>query len=57
MGVLARFSARFAIDSREFGDLMRRLLKNFYVVPFRLIDGGHIEARVRFDIDLAELNV
>lgn len=55
-GLARQIFGEIAIDSREFGDLMRRLLKNFFIVPFRLIDGGHIEARVRFDIDLAELN-
>ena len=32
---------RLAIDSPEFGDLMRQLVPEFYVYLVRLADGGH----------------
>jgi site-specific DNA recombinase len=44
---------KFAIDSPEFGMLMRQLVPDFYVYLVRLCDGGHLlpRAKVRLTLD------
>jgi site-specific DNA recombinase len=44
-----------ATESREFGDIMRVLLDDLYVLPYRLFDGGHIQPRCVFTLNLASL--
>ena len=44
---------RLAIDSPEFGDLMRQLVPNFYVYLVRLVDGGHPLPRAKVKLTLA----
>ena len=44
---------RLAMDSPEFGDLMRHLVPDIHVYVVRLVDGGHLlpRARVRLALD------
>lgn len=44
---------RLAIDSPEFGDLMRQLVPEFYVYLVRLADGGHPLPRAKVKLTLA----
>jgi hypothetical protein len=44
---------RLAIDSPEFGDLMRQLVPEFYVYLVRLVDGGHPLPRAKVKLTLA----
>lgn len=44
-----------AIESAEFGDLMRRLVPEFYVYLVRLIDGGHPHPRAKVKLDLGAI--
>lgn len=41
-----------AIDSPEFGDLMRQLAPDFHIYLVRLLDGGHPMPRARVRLDL-----
>ena len=43
---------RLAIDSPEFGDLMRQLVPEFYVYLVRLVDGGHPLPRAKVKLTL-----
>ena len=45
-----------AVESREFGDVMREVVSDLFVLPYRLIDGGHIEPRCRFTLNLSCLD-
>jgi site-specific DNA recombinase len=45
-------AAGLAIDSPEFGDLMRQLAPDFHVYLVRLLDGGHPMPRARVRLDL-----
>jgi hypothetical protein len=45
-------AAGLAIDSPEFGDLMRQLTPEFHVYLVRLLDGGHPMPRARVKLDL-----
>ena len=44
---------RLAVDSPEFGDLMRQLVPEFYVYLVRLVDGGHPLSRAKVKLTLA----
>lgn len=44
-----------AADSQEFADIMRKIVDDFYVLPFRLFMGGHIQPRCVFTLNLAML--
>jgi hypothetical protein len=44
---------QLAIDSPEFGDLMRQLVPEFYVYLVRLADGGHPLPRAKIKLTLA----
>lgn len=44
---------RLAIDSPEFGDLMRQLAPEFHVYLVRLVDGGHPLPRAKVKLALA----
>ena len=44
-----------AIESHDFGDKMRRLITEFHVYPHQLFDGGRIEPRCKFTVDLKNL--
>lgn len=43
---------KIAIDSPEFGDLLRHLVPEFYVQLVRLCDGGHLLPQARIKLDL-----
>jgi len=45
-----------AVESREFGDVMREVISDLFVLPYRLIDGGHIQPRCRFTLNLSRLD-
>ena len=45
-----------AVDSREFAAIMRSIVRDFYVLPYRLIDGGSILPRVVFSLDLGSID-
>lgn len=44
-----------ARDSDEFGRLMSRVVPRLEVWPYRAIDGGNVELRARFTVELASL--
>jgi len=52
-GLLFDGFRRRAVDSPEFGDLLRQLVPEFHVYLVRLCDGGHLLPRVRIKLDLA----
>lgn len=41
-----------AIGSEEFAQLMRGVVDDFFVLPFRLADGGHVQPKVMFTANL-----
>ncbi|MCH8828463.1 MAG: recombinase family protein [Planctomycetes bacterium] len=43
---------KLAIDSPEFGDLMRQLVPDFHIYLVRSFDGGHLLPRARIKLDL-----
>ena len=43
---------RLAVDSPEFGDLMRKLVPEFHVYLVRLLDGGHLLPRAKVKLTL-----
>lgn len=47
--------ANLAVESREFGELMRKVVDNLYVLPFQLIGGGHPQPMCTFKLNLATL--
>ena len=52
-GLLFDEFRRLAIDSPEFGDLLRQIVPEFHVYAVRLCDGGHLLPRARIKLDLA----
>ncbi len=44
-----------AVESREYAEVMRNIVRDFYVLPYRLIDGGTISPRVVFKLDLGSI--
>ena len=54
---LARESIQdLAVQSPEFARVMRKMVKEFYILPYRLIDGGMIMPRAVFQLDLGSLD-
>ncbi|MEI8373280.1 MAG: hypothetical protein WCJ35_10665 [Planctomycetota bacterium] len=51
-GMLEEEFQRLAIDSPEFGNLMRQLVPEFHVYNVRLLDGGHLLPRARVKLAL-----
>lgn len=51
----ARRECALAIDSPDFARVMRRLIPEIVVYPYRLADGGHIVLRARFTLNLTPL--
>lgn len=47
--------AELSIDSVEFGNVMRKAITEFYVLPYRLADGGHVQPRVVYRASLVSL--
>lgn len=47
--------ADLAVESREFGDLMRKVVDDFYVLPFQLIGGGHPQPKCTFRLNFSTL--
>lgn len=54
-GQLEQEFERLAIDSFEFGDLLRKLVPDFQVYLVRLIDGGHLLPRAKVKLRLASI--
>ena len=50
--VFEKKATNLAIDSPEFGDLMRQLAPDFHVYLVRLLDAGHPMPRARVGLDL-----
>jgi site-specific DNA recombinase len=50
--LMARAFERLAIDSLDFGDLVRRLAPDVHVCLVRLCDGGHLLPRAKIRLDL-----
>jgi hypothetical protein len=46
-------SQGLAVDSPEFGDLLRSVVPKVHVYLVRLLDGGHLMSRARVEIDLS----
>jgi hypothetical protein len=46
-------SAKLAVESPEFGDLMRLLVPEFHIYLVRLLDGGHLMPLARINLNLA----
>ncbi|TWU18613.1 recombinase family protein [Allorhodopirellula heiligendammensis] len=44
-----------AVEDLEFGHIMREIVTDFFVLPYRLIDGGLISPRCVFTLNLAAL--
>ena len=44
-----------AVDNEEVGRLMKSVVAEFFVLPYQLADGGHIQPRVSFKVSLASL--
>jgi len=42
-----------AIESVEFANVMRNAITDFYVLPYRLVDGGHVQPRMTYRASLA----
>ena len=42
-------------DSEEFAQMMRSVIDDFFVLPYRLADGGHIQPKVKFKANLGHL--
>ena len=47
--------SNLAIDSVEFGMWMRKIVDEFYVLPYRLADGGKVQPRLIYRLSLAPL--
>ncbi len=47
--------ADIAVESIEFSRLMRELLDDFFVLPYRLADGGAVQPRVVFQVSMGRL--
>ena len=45
--------SELALDSVEFANIMRKAITDMYVLPYRLVDGGHVQPRVIFSVALA----
>lgn len=45
-----------SIGDREYGRIMREMVTDFYVLPYRLIDGGLISPRCVFTLNISGLN-
>jgi DNA invertase Pin-like site-specific DNA recombinase len=44
-----------AIESEEFGRLMKSVVTEFFVLPYRLADGGHVQPKLVYRASLAPL--
>ena len=44
-----------SIESVEFANLMRKAITDFYVLPYQLADGGHVQPRLVYRVSLASL--
>lgn len=49
----AQIFSELALDSVEFANIMRNAITDMYVLPYRLVDGGHVQPRVVFSVALA----
>ena len=47
--------AYLAVGSREFGELMRKVVDDLHVLPYQLIGGGHPQPMCTFKLNLATL--
>lgn len=53
--VAAEVFRDMAIDSVEFSNAMRRMVTDFFVLPYRLVDGGRVQPRLTYRASLASL--
>ena len=44
-----------AVEDQEFGRMMRSVVKEFFVLPYRLADGGHVQPKIVYCASLAPL--
>lgn len=44
-----------AVECQEFGRLMKSVITEFFVLPYQLADGGHIQPRITFCVCLSAL--
>ena len=47
--------AYLAVESREFGELMRKIVDDLHVLPFQLIGGGHPQPICTFTLNVSTL--
>ena len=47
--------SELALDSVELANVMRRAIAEMWVLPYRLVDGGHVQPRITFSVSLASL--
>jgi site-specific DNA recombinase len=47
--------ADLSVESREFSELIRKVVDDFYVLPFQLIGGGHPQPICTFKLNLSTL--
>jgi len=54
-GVAEEAFTEIAVESIDFSRLVRKLLDDFFVLPYRLADGGAVQPRVTFQVSLGRL--
>ena len=54
-GVADQVFSELALDSVEFADVMRKAITDMWILPYRLVDGGHVQPRITFSVSLASL--
>ena len=47
--------SELALDSVEFANVMRKVITEMWILPYRLVDGGHVQPRITFSVSLASL--
>ena len=47
--------SELALDSVEFADVMRNAITEMWILPYRLVNGGHVQPRITFSVSLASL--
>ena len=47
--------SELALDSVELANIMRKAIAEMWILPYRLVDGGHVQPRITFSVSLASL--
>ena len=47
--------SELALDSVELANVMRKTIAEMWILPYRLVDGGHVQPRITFSVSLASL--